>query len=227
MVGRLCPTRPDQPAVCVLGRGVEIRTSVVVERYFAAEHRLDPVAAAACFTDDAVLVEPNGRRHVGRLAIKVFYETLYAGIDQLDVWVVDEVTAGARAAIEWQATSPIRMERLAFEASTSLRSVTDTFRKRTSTSRPSVDEDAPSRTIRDRCYTASSRTTSYGANVSASSPLAVSRSDVALNAFGSAPASGRRRLVQPPRRYCSLDRIDDDFSLDGREVHHEKASTVV
>ena len=103
MVGRLCPTRPDQPAVCVLGRGVEIRTSVVVERYFAAEHRLDPDEAAACFTDDAVLVEPNGRRHVGRLAIKVFYETLYAGIDQLDVWVVDEVTAGARAAIEWQA----------------------------------------------------------------------------------------------------------------------------
>lgn len=38
---------------------------------------------------------------------------------------------------------------------------------------------------------------------------------------------GRRRLVQPPRRQLSLDRIDDDFSLDGREVHHEKTSTVV
>ena len=103
MVGRLCPTRPNQPAVCVLGRGVDIRTSVVVERYFAAEHRLDPEAAAACFTDDAVLVEPDGRRHAGRPAIKVFYETLYAGIDRLDVWVVDEVTAGPRAAIEWEA----------------------------------------------------------------------------------------------------------------------------
>ena len=75
----------------------------VVERYFAAERRLDSDAVMACFDEDAVLVGPDGTRHAGRTAIRAFYESLYTGLERLDVWTVDDVTAGASAAIEWEA----------------------------------------------------------------------------------------------------------------------------
>jgi uncharacterized protein (TIGR02246 family) len=75
----------------------------VVDRYFTAERRLDPDAVADCFTDDGVLVEPDGTRHTGRTAIKAFYQNLYADLTRLDVWAVNEVTAKQTAAIEWEA----------------------------------------------------------------------------------------------------------------------------
>ena len=105
MDARIGTARPYQPAGRVLGHPIATGPSPreVVERYFASERRLDPAAAADCFAEDAVLVEPNGRRHTGRPAIRAFYESLYASLEQLQIWVVNEVPGGSSAAIEWHA----------------------------------------------------------------------------------------------------------------------------
>ncbi len=50
----------------------------LIERYFDAFNRHDIEAVMACFHDQAVLVGPNGKRLVGRAAVRRSYETEFA-----------------------------------------------------------------------------------------------------------------------------------------------------
>jgi hypothetical protein len=50
----------------------------LIQRYFDAFNRHDLEAVVACFHDQAVLVNPNGRRLVGLAEVRRSYETEFA-----------------------------------------------------------------------------------------------------------------------------------------------------
>jgi ketosteroid isomerase-like protein len=57
----------------------------------------------AHYTEDAVLVHPDGRRSVGHPAIRHFYATVFDQLETIDVQLVDLIGDGERAAVEWRA----------------------------------------------------------------------------------------------------------------------------
>jgi uncharacterized protein (TIGR02246 family) len=73
----------------------------LVASYLEAERRRDAAAVAEHFCTDGVLVDANGARHAGRMAVRRVYEGIYGGLSGLDVQLVGEVLDTDRGAIEW------------------------------------------------------------------------------------------------------------------------------
>jgi uncharacterized protein (TIGR02246 family) len=75
----------------------------VTESYFAAENRRDLVGILNHFAEDVRFVAPDGRLLVGRDAIEPFYAANAAALPTLRVELVDALSAGERATLEWRA----------------------------------------------------------------------------------------------------------------------------
>ena len=75
----------------------------VSESYFAAESRRDIQAVLAHFSEDAVIVHPDGRRSEGLAAIQDFYTAVLERLQSVEVRLVDLVGDAERAGVEWEA----------------------------------------------------------------------------------------------------------------------------
>ena len=73
----------------------------VLARYLAACESLDPNRISACFSEDAVLVDPEGRA-AGRPAIRAYFERVYSGLSKLMLTTRPIYWCGSLAACEWE-----------------------------------------------------------------------------------------------------------------------------
>jgi ketosteroid isomerase-like protein len=74
----------------------------VAESYWRAEERRDVEAVLSHFHDDAVFHPVTGRL-VGHEEIRTFYEGMGDTFPGLEVTIVNEISSGDEAALEWEA----------------------------------------------------------------------------------------------------------------------------
>jgi ketosteroid isomerase-like protein len=74
----------------------------VAESYWRAEERRDVDAVLSHFHEDAVF-HPVTARLVGRDEIRTFYEGMGDTFPGLEVTIVNEISSGNEAALEWEA----------------------------------------------------------------------------------------------------------------------------